>query len=980
MYIPFVGEVTGTGSFTAAYENEKRTRSGVYPIGINGLWHTGIHLSYDNASDKKNKFIKQMITGGDIVAYKIADDYEYRQLTDIDEINKYVDGVDLYKILNNAKENYPELYEKITGNRNEEPENIHIRIIKRDSSLLDNNAKEALSKILTAYSTSYVLTKHTFTVNEIKTQGETAKKIEYFILYSNLAPLCDYNVDNELCRCFFRKWTVKKDKYKELSKKINKSEDNQEEEMSDGFLLFDNKEKIESKYEKYKKIFLEEIKEIEILDTEIYKDSIYNVRIGDDFGYIKLARPLSTDDVQAGKADNNNITGYIGMQGYSQNHAVHIEVFMPSLDGFKTDANANKNDHDDLFYEKCCIRNRISSPNIKIYGNMEEVNVPFYDVENTDRRKTVIRVYGWNDKDMYKCKRDDLVAWQFRTIPKKTAYVFTNEIFEFEINGRVYTLKNKKFLHSINNELQYEVLLDANERIEIDGSKYLVGQETYIISCERFDWNSHPNGVSTKLWAHQGNEGREWYAFKDDIDECCYSPFDGIKREKSNNKENEETTYTYRVYKTRPRCVYASSFSANRLTKCQNPLEEDFIFRRSEGINIDNGKYIRFKSGSSYYFIKQDDITRVFLNNNINNNGSAGILQYNVFSLPFFTSAEVNGDSLICKIDDLNKHLSREVSSDDMYPGFIYNQANSDIYERFNELIVNCVSMWERKKNIDKKENIDIAKYGYSIKKGTDKEDVYKEYIWNQLWMDDDIKKKINDKSNIFYYFHPINFLKHVCMELRAINIERLKRVQDMVLAIERLKKGAQGLYPEIWKNEKDKKAPPGQTYCNHAAFLTVIATDGKFYNFTNKQKSNPDSVIYPFPEIPENEVTQFKEKHDINKSNYWCDELERLANQGRLVKLTSFEAHWYGNMGYTVVASYKANAEDGEWSPHFATVRPGEDYHDTLGPMVVNVGEHNIIERAGDGRCFHSKFNYTKWYYNPRQDFRGDTRWIEQL
>ncbi|MCL2067418.1 MAG: hypothetical protein FWG99_08140 [Treponema sp.] len=35
---------------------------------------------------------------------------------------------------------------------------------------------------------------------------------------------------------------------------------------------------------------------------------------------------------------------------------------------------------------------------------------------------------------------------------------------------------------------------------------------------------------------------------------------------------------------------------------------------------------------------------------------------------------------------------------------------------------------------------------------------------------------------------------------------------------------------------------------------------------------------------------------------------------------------------------------------PHFATVRPGFDY------------------------------NYTKWYYNPNQDFRLDIRWIDSL
>ena len=234
-------------------------------------------------------------------------------------------------------------------------------------------------------------------------------------------------------------------------------------------------------------------------------------------------------------------------------------------------------------------------------------------------------------------------------------------------------------------------------------------------------------------------------------------------------------------------------------------------------------------------------------------------------------------------------------------------------------------------------------------------------------------------EKNSFWFAHPVYFVKHLNdagLLVDQKRIEDLKMVQNNVLALKCLEKGARGMY----NNEPTSR---DQTYCNHAVFLTVIATDGNFSNFTGENKLNWDSGEQKFPEARTKEEISKYQTANINTSNFWCDKLEELADAGKIARLSPREAQYYGNMGYTVVASYKANLNVGlkEWSPHFATVRPEAEYDETEGPMVLNIGGHNLIERAGDRRCFDmNRYAVTKWYYNPDQEFRTDIRWINTL
>jgi hypothetical protein len=236
----------------------------------------------------------------------------------------------------------------------------------------------------------------------------------------------------------------------------------------------------------------------------------------------------------------------------------------------------------------------------------------------------------------------------------------------------------------------------------------------------------------------------------------------------------------------------------------------------------------------------------------------------------------------------------------------------------------------------------------------------------------------LSSDSNL-WHFHPVGFYRHYSRLMLAIaHIANLRMVQERVVALVCLKprygRGIWGLRGNI---------PRGNTFCNHAVFLTIVATDGRYHHFTGRQRSNPNSRDFPFPDALTEETKRIYDNEGINRSNFWCDRLVRFANEGKLVELTPTQAQDFGNMGYTVLGSHRARASGirTEVSPHFATVMPGYDFNVTYGPMVANVGTNNLIERAGHPDTFgRSRYNATKWYYNPNQEFRLDIRWIEHL
>ena len=58
---------------------------------------------------------------------------------------------------------------------------------------------------------------------------------------------------------------------------------------------------------------------------------------------------------------------------------------------------------------------------------------------------------------------------------------------------------------------------------------------------------------------------------------------------------------------------------------------------------------------------------------------------------------------------------------------------------------------------------------------------------------------------------------------------------------------------------------------------------------------------------------------------------------------------------------------------PHFATVRPDDNYNPRQGPLLANVSSNNGIFRPITTNVFGDKFPLSsiEWYYNKHQDFR---------
>jgi hypothetical protein len=187
-------------------------------------------------------------------------------------------------------------------------------------------------------------------------------------------------------------------------------------------------------------------------------------------------------------------------------------------------------------------------------------------------------------------------------------------------------------------------------------------------------------------------------------------------------------------------------------------------------------------------------------------------------------------------------------------------------------------------------------------------------------------------------------------------------RIQDAVIALRCLLINHKGIYPE---NYKTTPVPNGQTYCNHAAYLTVLALDNKFANFTGK----PNGA---FPEPPDANTYGYR------NSNYWCDFLREQAGKGILVECTGTatekeaKAQEKANEGYVVIAAWKNTKPkaEGGGSPHFATVRPGFEANSVFGAKIANVGGTNNVMWRSEG--FPGiQTDEIHWYYNPNQDFQ---------
>ena len=173
---------------------DKSTNSGVYPLSNLRIWHTGIHLNkVTNAIGRD--YIKPL-AAGEIIAYRLIQDYQYFPMASQYEISESED-----EIIAKAKKcraNRPEVYQAFLDAFPGESLELAAAKLKNAVLNLSEDKLTALSKMLRPYSNACVLMKHS-----IKSGDDT---IDYFILYTNLAPLREYVPGNEVHKCFFREW------------------------------------------------------------------------------------------------------------------------------------------------------------------------------------------------------------------------------------------------------------------------------------------------------------------------------------------------------------------------------------------------------------------------------------------------------------------------------------------------------------------------------------------------------------------------------------------------------------------------------------------------------------------------------------------------------------------------------------------------------------------------------------------------------
>ena len=226
--------------------------------------------------------------------------------------------------------------------------------------------------------------------------------------------------------------------------------------------------------------------------------------------------------------------------------------------------------------------------------------------------------------------------------------------------------------------------------------------------------------------------------------------------------------------------------------------------------------------------------------------------------------------------------------------------------------------------------------------------------------------------ENDFIFVHPVYFADYLDREglLTDQRIRKLKVVQDETVAMPCFKRGdGRGMYSQ------DNST---NTYCNHAAYITIQAVDEYYRLFIGNPNlytgNNPpwdiSALAADFRNILTTKGFLNGQNYFFKESNIWCDILAEQAARGILVELPERQAQKYANMGYVVIGAWK-NAP-GYLPPHYATVRPGFKFESLSEIMLANVGWTNGILNFKNAFGM-DKILDIKWYYNPNQRFQGN-------
>lgn len=251
--------------------------------------------------------------------------------------------------------------------------------------------------------------------------------------------------------------------------------------------------------------------------------------------------------------------------------------------------------------------------------------------------------------------------------------------------------------------------------------------------------------------------------------------------------------------------------------------------------------------------------------------------------------------------------------------------------------------------------------------------------------------KSVTSSKNLFYFMHPLYFLEKV-HEDESITIPNdeskkylpkealdLIEVQDRVMSLSCLQPGTgAGIYNM-----------GGYTFCNHAVYLTIIGVDKNFTNFTNRTKRTKTTIekkVFPeFNNLQYKINSTLEMKHEntyfyyYKVSNYWADILEEASRteETGIKEINIEQAQKLANQGYVVIVCYK-NLAFRYGAPHYATVRPNFNIteYTVSNVQVANVGSTvgvKSIQEAFSGLEI-------KFFYNTMQIFQKDMSYIDQF
>jgi len=451
------------------------------------------------------------------------------------------------------------------------------------------------------------------------------------------------------------------------------------------------------------------------------------------------------------------------MQGFIYDNGVHIELFMQSLDKFKTDSkNINYND---LENEKYFIANKKSASKIPIYACND--NDLFSLQVNANAEIPSVIIITQNVKDEYsKCQYVELIK-------KDISLTFERGVYKFTSGGKSYKLreiKNSKLDEIYKKELDSNkvyVSLDTgfSEYVNIDGEGWMWKNEAYRI--DRNIDNKEQN-VSSKSFTRSiyilkdkltlTDNTKSWYVFNKDLLNCGTEPFFNVIVTNSR--------YKMLVCKEKPAQQYKEDMKKWIINPIDNPFPEDTRIKFSETVRTGTRRddIVRIKHDGAYYFFRNKDVTRMYLKNNIEEQKEA-LLQYHILGLPFFNLLKDTNTNLKCDVVKLNEKVKPIAESSGVKDRANYKNSETfaegiykeeKLYKTLNTLIIHCPSFWEEKKNIRPPD--------YGLQTNLNK---YKEYIKERLWMSGAVKRHMKvGNTRTFYYFHPINFMRYVCGEL----------------------------------------------------------------------------------------------------------------------------------------------------------------------------------------------------------------------